>query len=98
MARQDIILNDSNDDLQIVNGDFVIAESNNQHAAIIFDAMKGEIRENPSLGFGAKHYLKSNLKEVELKRALRVELQRDGYVNVNIGLDNKTGILTIDVE
>ncbi|HRO76128.1 MAG TPA: hypothetical protein PLP27_08290 [Crocinitomicaceae bacterium] len=97
MARTDIMLDD-NEDLIISNGDFMIDDSNDQHVAIIFDCVKGEIRQNPSLGFAAMHFLKSNVKDVDLKRALRVELNKDGYDDADIILNRERGVITINVE
>lgn len=97
MARQDILF-DEDGDLMISNGDFLIDDSNDQHVEIIFDAVKGEIRENPSLGFAAMHFLKSNVKDIDLKRALRVELNKDGYDDADIILSRETGVVTINVE
>lgn len=97
MKREDILL-DENGDLLFANGDFVIADSNNQHVDIIFDCVKGEIRENPSLGFAAMHLLKTNKTEVEVKRSLRVELNKDGYTDAEITINKELGIMNINVE
>jgi len=97
MARQDILLTDENE-LQIANGDFAIDDANDQHVALLFDAIKGEIRNDPSLGFGAVRYLKSRVTDVELKRALRVELNKDGYNNAQIELNRESGKIQIVVD
>jgi hypothetical protein len=96
MERLDIMLDD-NDDLMISNGDFFVDDSNDQHVAIIFDCVKGEIRENPSLGFAAMHLLKSNITDIEVKRLLRVELNKDGYEDANIDINREHGVMNINV-
>ena len=49
--RQDILL-DSNNDLQLYNGDFVIDNSDQQHVEHIVHAQKGEYKNYPITGFG----------------------------------------------
>ncbi|MDD2984680.1 MAG: oxidase [Crocinitomicaceae bacterium] len=95
--RTDIILNEDGT-LKIVDGDFVIGESNNQHVKFIMKAQKGAIRENPSLGFGAIKRLKTITSSADLKRELRVELQRDGYNDAQVTLSPVDGTLNIIVE
>lgn len=97
MTRTDILLDES-DDLMIVNGDFSFGESNDQHIALIFDCNKGELRENPSIGYAAPHYLKTNKPTVEYKRELRVELNKDGYADAEITVNKTLGVLDIKVE
>lgn len=97
MARHDILLDD-NDDLLIAGGDFAVDDSNDQHVEIIFDCVKGEIRENPSLGFGAMHILKSTLTDVDVKRQVRVELNKDGYEDADIVVNREMGVLEINVD
>lgn len=96
MANTDILLDDDGD-LLVVNGDFSFGPSDQQHCAIIFEAHKGEIRENPLLGFGANAYLKTNRTNPKIKRDLRVELNRDGYTDIDLSIDLKTGKLNIEV-
>ena len=98
MERKDILL-DNDFDLLIENGDFVIDNSDNQHAAIIFKAQKGEIRSAPEIGFGAARYLKKTgaAKRVFL-RNLKVELEKDGYKSVDVSFDVQSGKLQIELE
>jgi hypothetical protein len=96
MANTDILL-DNDGDLLVVNGDFSFGLSDLQHVVLIFEAHKGEIRENPMLGFGANAYLKTIKSNLEIKRDLRVELQRDGYKDVDLEIDLTTGKLNIEL-
>ena len=98
MARQDILL-DNDNELNVVNGDFEIGDSDNQHAAIIFEAQKGEIRSSPELGFGASKYIKKSGEKVRnFMRNLKVELDKDGYNDADINVDFELNKLTIEVE
>ena len=91
---QDIIL--ENNSLKIIDGDFEIGKSDNQHIESIFESHKGEFKESPEIGFGVSQYLKTNVSKLEFKRALKVELERDGFENLEINID-KQGILNVDI-
>lgn len=94
MARQDILLTDEND-LTITDGDFVIGDSDNQHVALIVEAVKGEIRSSPDLGFGILRYLKkTDQSKRDFLRNLKVELEKDGYDDVDIEFND--GKITIN--
>lgn len=98
MARHDILLDDDNE-LIIQNGDFVVGQSDDQNAAIIFEAQKGEIRSSPELGFGARKYIKKSGSSVRnFLRDLKLELEKDGYNNPDINLDQENGTLTVKVD
>lgn len=97
MANKDIMLDDENE-LIVDNGDFSVNNSDNQHVALIFEANKGEIRSNPSLGFGAKRYLKKIFKKRNFLRSLKVELERDGYEKPTVKFDFAKQILNVDIE
>lgn len=85
--RKDIALG-ADDDLQIVNGDFMIAPSDQQHVKDIFRACQGEYKEFPLLGFGAGKYLKKNNEKYSFLRELRQQLRYDGYHNVDITVED----------
>ncbi|MBN2669992.1 MAG: hypothetical protein JXR60_12295 [Bacteroidales bacterium] len=98
MAREDI-LTDDNNELQIVNGDFSIGVSDNQHVDTIFKAQKGEIRSSPHLGFGVIRYIKKTVNKFRVfLRNLKVELEKDGYKEVDIKINQESGELEIDLE
>lgn len=98
MSRQDVLLDDNNE-LIVENGDFVIGDSDNQHAAIIFEAQKGEIRSSPELGFGAMRFVKNSGSTVrKFLRDLKLELEKDGYADPDINIDQENGTLTVNIE
>lgn len=82
--RNDILLTD--DDIVISNGDFVIADSNQQHVEHIVDAHPGEFKNHPLLGFAALLRLKKNPNPFLFKRDLKIQLEYDGYQSANIDL------------
>lgn len=83
--RKDIALG-ADDDLQIVNGDFMIVRSDRQHVKDIFRACQGEYKEFPLLGFGAGKYLKTNNEKYGFLRDLRQQLRYDSYQNADISI------------
>ncbi len=93
--RVDIELDDKND-LGIANGDFNLIKADNQHVDLIIESFKGDFKQNPVIGLGIMNWLKSNYKRRELKRAVSVELERDGY-SPTIEFDYNKGKLNIDI-
>jgi hypothetical protein len=83
--RTDILLDEDND-LKIVNGDFVIGPSDMQHVEHILVAHPGEYKEHPQVGIGIERYLKSTGQQQNLKREIRIQLAFDGYQNPDIEL------------
>lgn len=95
MARQDIILNDDST-RKVQNGDYLIGDSDQQHSAKILDAFPGEIRLNPSLGFGARGWLKKTIRSVaEIETAIKREHAKDGYDQIEVSFSE--GKVTVDL-
>lgn len=78
MLVQDIIL-DSSYDLEIINGDFVIAPSDPQHINLLFNSTVGSWKQYPLVGIGIKLFSASSGQADTLKRLIQVQLQTDGY-------------------
>lgn len=68
---------DDNLDLVIIDGDFVIGESTSQHQKILILADKGEFKDVPMRGVGARRYLEDHTPE-NLAREIRQEFATDG--------------------
>jgi hypothetical protein len=66
-------------DLMIADGDFVIALSDDQHIIDTINAFPGWWKENPPDGVGALQYLNSSGQEQTIQRAVKIQLQSDGY-------------------
>ncbi|OWP83878.1 hypothetical protein BWK59_08150 [Flavobacterium davisii] len=86
---------DQDGDLSFINGDFSLAPSDQIHVEHILEAVKGEYKQHPTLGFGIVNYLKTNVSEVEFKRDLKIQLEHDNYKKCKINLTN--GQLKIDI-
>ncbi len=95
--RQDILLNEANE-LLIVDGDFVIGQSDQQHVKHIVETFKGEYKAHPLVGFGVINYLKRDDKiESEFRRDLKIQLENDGYNDADIDLSEGFAKLKIDI-
>lgn len=68
---------DDDFDLQIKDGDFVASESTAQHQKILILADKGEFKEVPMRGVGARRYLEDHTPD-NLAREIRTEFAADG--------------------
>ena len=85
---------DSNNDLNIENGDFVVAPSDMQHISDIMDFFPGALKQYPSLGVGLRQYLKSQ-SPAQVVTVIKQQLQSDGYVVGNINATNVAGDLKV---
>lgn len=72
-------LQDTDGDLLIRNGDFVIGDSDKQNIADIIESYPGWWKEFPTVGVGIKDYLNSSGKVQELKSRIILQLQGDGF-------------------
>ena len=74
--ESDILLDDS-DDLNIVNGDFVIGESTLQEVGIILRLNSGELRNDPVLAPNLIQLVNSTSNDQEFGERVRLFLRRD---------------------
>jgi len=86
MQAQDFLL-DSNGDLLIENGDFVVGASDPQNIQDTINAYAGYWKQFPTLGVGIEQYLNSPGLAGELKRLITVQLQSDGFTVNSITVD-----------
>ena len=82
---QDILLNDS-DDLSIVDGDFNVGESNEQHAILIVNTAPGSWKQFPVVGVGIGAFIGSSGQTATIKRRINVQMEKDGYTNVQVSI------------
>lgn len=80
-------------DLKITNGDFVIDRADEQHAFIIINSTKGEIRQYPELGVGINLYQGSNLSDQEIISIIETELKKDDIILLEAELERKNGYI-----
>lgn len=77
MAK-DILL-DENGDLKIVNGDFVVGDSDNQEIENLLIATKGEFKEFPLVGGDISKILKSRSGQTAALKEIKYQLKNDGF-------------------
>jgi len=94
MAVKDILL--ENNDLIIENGDFKIGESDQQSIELIIDSYLGHWKESPLCGVGVDLFLNSSGQQLALKRAISVQLEADGMINVNV-TSNSSELLDLTI-
>lgn len=71
------------DELQISDGDFVFAESDNQHQKHILQAFKGEFKTTPEIGVGIEQMLNDD-SPVSFLIEAKKNLEYDGMKINNI--------------
>ena len=77
------------DSFVFINGDFAIAESDEQHIQDIFESAPGWWKEFPLLGVNINSYVKSAGKEQEIQVLGAIQLKSDGYQNVTVNATYK---------
>lgn len=90
---KDIQLNNAND-LQFVNGDLAIAESEMQEVSLILESNQGEWKEWPVLGPNLMQLIKTNQSKFALKKRVKIHLSLDGKDYADIEKRMKTYIKT----
>lgn len=73
------------DDLQIANGDFVVAESTKQHQSLLVRLKKGELRQFPKTGVGIDDFLQDD-NPGDAEPEIRKQFEADGQVVRSIQL------------
>lgn len=73
----DFIL-DENQDLKIMDGDFVIGNSTDQNVELIFTTTPGELKEHLETGVAINRAINGNIDRF-LDRTIRVQMAADGY-------------------
>ena len=91
---QDILL-DTNNDLLIVDNDFVIGESSRQHQELLLLLAKGELKESPEATVGIADFI--NESEVDgMVFEIRKRYEADGMTVNSISYNETTGDLNYD--
>ena len=95
MAKEMIDIGlDAGEDLSVVSGDFLCAESTAQHQRQLILNNKGDFKQNPTIGVGAFDYMNDENYQ-ELMRAISIEFTRDG-MDVQSVVLSQAGIVTTD--
>lgn len=75
-------------DLEITNGDFVVGDATSEHQELLIYSAKGDWKENPTVGVGAAGYLKDE--DVNgLLGEIKKEFERDGMTVRKVELNDE---------
>lgn len=66
-------------DLKIIDGDFAISDSDQNHVINILKAYLGGYKQFPLVGVGIDYYLASAGTQQVIKRNITVQMESDGY-------------------
>ena len=94
MTRTDILL-DGDLDLILENGDFLLGESDGQHAQLLLLSSEGDFTQFPKLGVGVTKYLKGSF-DGAARRNVHLQFESDNYTIKNLDFDAQTGKANID--
>lgn len=87
------LLKDMNADLQIVNNDLVMGQSDDQHREDLLLCEKGSIKQFPETGVGAYKFLESE-DHATLLREISLQFSADGMNVKTVAMQN--GQIVID--
>lgn len=80
-------------ELQIANGDLVVADNLKQAQQLLLVTNKGEWKQNPTMGVGVSNYLETGATD-RLSREIREQFSRDGMSVSSVRITGST----LDVE
>ena len=93
---KDIIV-DQTGDLEILNGDIFVNESDSQHLEFIITADKGQFRQFPLIGVGIRRFSSGTFDAQAIRQAIKLQLESDGYNVRKVSVSNNgTGQIEID--
>lgn len=81
MIAHDII-EETDGDLKISNGDLVVGESDNQHIRDLIEGAPGWWKQFPLAGLNPYKYYNSKNSEQTVKNDVKKQLTQDGYVDI----------------
>lgn len=89
-----------NDDIEIKNGDLVVAFSDDQNIEFILRAKPGHFYQFPTLGVGVVDLIKGSIDRQKLKQVITTNLESDNYrINkIEVGGNVDELITSIDAE
>jgi hypothetical protein len=91
--RRDITL-DNNNDLQIVDGDFLVSVSDEQNIELLLISCAGQWKQYPLVGANIKGDINGLFNDV-MKNTIKQQLVSDGYNSVTFKFDQSTANINI---
>ena len=87
MDAFDYIVDDSTQDLKILDGDFVVGASDQQHVEDILRAKPGQFYQWPLLGIGIENFRNASLSGQRLKQDIKLHLNSDNLRTTFLRID-----------
>jgi len=91
--RVDILL-DTDNDLNIYQGDFKVGAADLHHVEVLLISAPGSFKQSPLTGANIRSLISGKV-DVATRRDIKVQLASDGYKAKNVTIDN--GTLVIDL-
>lgn len=88
---------DDNNDLEILDGDFKTAESDQQEVEDILIARPGQVYQSPKIGIDINQYKNGSIDPQQLEQRIKLGLTADGFTVTQVEVNDKFEI-TIDAE
>ena len=97
MATAKDFLQDSDGDALIMNNDFVIGASDEDHIVDIINSAQGDWKEYIFCGVGIDNYLNSSGAQLQLKKQILLQLAQDGFSSITVNFsDNNSSNFDVD--
>jgi hypothetical protein len=87
MTKRDDILLNNDEEIQFLNGDFLLGVSDQQHVQHILRANKGHFYQNPLVGLGADQLINANVNRDQLRQEIKIQLKADNYQPLLVEID-----------
>lgn len=84
-------------ELKIIDGDFKVSESDQNHILLIVKAYLGAFKQFPLVGVGVDLFIASTGQQQILRRNIAVQLEADNYGDILVGVTGNDQY-TIDAE
>ena len=97
MATAKDFLQDSDGDALIMNNDFIIGSSDEDHIVDIINSTQGDWKEYIFCGVGIDNYLNSSGAQLQLKKQILLQLAQDGFSSITVNFSD-TNSSNFDVD
>jgi len=87
MTQRHDILIDENEELQFLNGDFLVGVSDQNHVQDILKAKKGHYYQHPLIGLGATDLINGDIDRDFLRQQIKLQLKSDKYQPLTVDID-----------
>jgi len=90
-----VVPGETKEDLQILNGDFIVNASDQMHIQHILKADKGQYYQFPLVGLGIANYKAASINPQRLRQDIKIQLKADN-IRTKLVEVNKDFTINID--